>query len=271
MKAVLLIVAFTALAGAAWLVFRGSPSVETGAADSVSAPEGVARSVVTGSAVRVIRADKRTVQARKRVRVAVSTEDDDMTAADRRLYDAVQEAWDAEDVAAVRRTAAEAYGSENVEVRQQAVDALAWFGEKTLAELTPMMADADPDVAESARDAWESALVDIESAADRLHITRMALKAVSDAETLEMVGSQFSDAASELIDEEEDEAKAQRYRVEVVQTLVDLIGDGLSSERAVQAKEIYESVTCNEWISAEEAERYLRDPDGYEPPEDRGD
>lgn len=268
MKAVLLIVAFTALAGVAWLFFLGSPLIVTGATDEATVPEGGVQSAVTGSTIRVMRADARSGRARKRVREAVPPDDDDMTAADRKLYDAVQEAWDAEDVAAVRKAATEAYKSENVEVRQQAVDALAWFGEKTLAELTPMMVDADADVAESARDAWESALVDIESAADRLHITRMALKVVSDAETLEMVGSQFSDAASELIDEEEDEAKAQRYRVEVVQTLVDLIGDGLSSERAVQAKEIYESVTCNEWISAEEAERYLGDPDGYEPPED---
>lgn len=207
-----------------------------------------------------------TAKSAKRVRRMVARAVAPMSNADRKLYDAVQSALDDEDFAAVRAAAAAAYRSANAEVRQQAVDALGWFGEKALPELTPMMADADSDVAQSACDAWESGLSEMESAFDRVKVAQMALMVISDPDALTMIGSQFSNAATELIDGADD-AAADKYRVQVLQGIVDIMGDESNLERAKAAREIYESVTGHEWISVGEAEKYLADPSNYEPPE----
>lgn len=207
-----------------------------------------------------------TAKSAKRPRRMVTRSVASMSDADRKLYDAVQSALDDEDFAAVRVAAAEAYRSANAEVRQQAVDALGWFGEKALPELTPMMADADDDVAQSACDAWESGLSEMESAADRVKVARMALTVISNPDALTMIGSQFSNAATELIDGADDKS-ADEYRVQVLQGVVDIMGDESNLNRARAAREIYESVTGHEWISIDEAEKYLADPSNYEPPE----
>ena len=81
-----------------------------------------------------------------------------------------------------------------------------------------------------------------------------------------MIGSQFANAATELIDEEEDEALASQKRTEVIQALVDMI-EGGKPAHVEAASEIYEDVTGNKWISVDEAEKYLRDPDNYEEPD----
>ena len=207
-----------------------------------------------------------TAKSAKRVRRMVARAVAPMSNADRKLYDAVQSALDDEDFAAVRAAAAAAYRSANAEVRQQAVDALGWFGEKALPELTPMMADADSGVAQSACDAWESGLSEMESAFDRVKVAQMALMVISDPDALTMIGSQFSNAATELIDGADD-AAADEYRVQVLRGIVDIMGDESNLERAKAAREIYESVTSHEWISVGEAEKYLADPSNYEPPE----
>lgn len=210
------------------------------------------------------RAGKSSRKGTKRAKVAGKASD--MSAADQKLYDAVQDAWDSEDFGQTVKCALTAYKSSNPEVRQQAVDALGWFGEKALPELTPMMADSDEGVASSAQSAWELALSEVESAAERVGIAQLALQTISNADALQMIGSQFANAASDLINGEENEEKANGYRKDVVQGIVDIMGDKSNAARTEAAKEIYESVTCHEWVSIEEAEKYLANPENYEPP-----
>ena len=192
---------------------------------------------------------------------------DDMSAADRALYDAVQEALDAEDFARTRAAALRAYRSANPDVRLQAVEALGWFGEKALVDLVPMMGDANEDVAQEAANAWEGGLAEVEDTSLKLAFARTALKGISDANALTMIGAQFSSAATELVDAAEGD-EASRLRVEAIQTLVDLMDQPGSPKRAEVARELYEEITGHGWISLDEAERYLQDPENYEPPED---
>lgn len=192
---------------------------------------------------------------------------DDMSAADRALYDAVQDALDAEDFARTRAAALRAYRSANPDVRLQAVEALGWFGEKALVDLVPMMGDANEDVAQEAANAWEGGLAEVEDTGLKLAFARTALKAIANADTLTMIGAQFSSAATELIDAAEGEA-ASRLRVEAIQALVDLMDQPGSPKRAEISRELYEEITGHSWISLDEAERYLQDPENYEPPED---
>ena len=162
--------------------------------------------------------------------------------------------------------AEKALKSTNPDVRRDAVDALGWFGEEALAELTVWMADADEDVAQAAMGHWEDAVSELEDANERLQTSLFALNTLTDKDALTMIGSQFANAATELIDEEEDEALASQKRTEVIQALVDMI-EGGKPAHVEAASEIYEDVTGNKWISVDEAEKYLRDPDNYEEPD----
>ena len=192
---------------------------------------------------------------------------DDMSAADRALYDAVQEALDAEDFARTRAAALRAYRSANPDVRLQAVEALGWFGEKALVDLVPMMGDANEDVAQEAANAWEGGLAEVEDTSLKLAFARTALKAISDANALTMIGAQFSSAATEYIDEvDEGTEESLDRRVDVLQSLVDMIGSSNNSLSDV-GRDLYEEITGHNWINMDEAELYLKDPDNYEPPE----
>lgn len=187
--------------------------------------------------------------------------------ADRKLYDAVQEALDADDFERTRAAALKAYQSENPDVRQQAVEALGWFGEKSLVDLVTMMADSSEEVASAAANAWEVGLSDVADASLKFAIAQTALGAIGNPDTLTLVGAQFAASAMELIDGASDEKTAERRRVEAVQALVDLMGASATSKRAEVSRELYEEITGHRWVSIDEAERYLRDPENYEPPE----
>ena len=56
--------------------------------------------------------------------------------------------------------------------------------------------------------------------------------------------------------------------MEAIQALVDLMDQPGSPKRAEISRELYEEITGHNWISLDEAERYLQDPENYEPPED---
>lgn len=187
---------------------------------------------------------------------------------ERALCEAVQDALDAEDLERTLAAAAQAMRSENPEVRSHVVDALSWFGADALPELTIMMGDKDEDVAQSAINAWELGLDEIDEAAIRLNVSGMALRAVHGEDALESIRSRFANAATEMIDAEEEETAASAVRVKVIQTVVDMIGSQQQS-LSEAGRELYEEITGNEWRGFDEAERYLKDPDDYELPEDR--
>ena len=195
----------------------------------------------------------------------------DLPEKERKLCESIQAALDDENFAKVQELTKEAMSSALSEVRQQAVEALGWFGEKALPELTPLMGDRDENVARAAMDAWELALADVEKASERVSVAKLALTTITDPDALAMIGGQFSSAASEFVDAAEDDETALKRRTEVVQTVVDMIGNDEYPTRAKAAGEIYEEITGHAWISIDEAEKYLRDPDNYEPPEDRTD
>ena len=190
--------------------------------------------------------------------------------ADKKVAKSLQEALDEDDYDAVLKAAAEALKSDNPDVRQNAVDALGWYGEQALAELTVCMADPDEDVAQSAMNHWEEGVSEMESAHDKLQLTLYALNTIADEDALTMIGSHFACAAMELIDDEDDESRASKMRVEVVQALVDVMAAG-KDKNMEAAMDAYEEITGTDWISLEEAEKYLADPDNYEAPEKEDD
>ena len=188
-----------------------------------------------------------------------------LPAADRKLCEALQEALDADDAEKAISISAKLMASNNPEVRSHAVDALGWFGAEALPELTVLMGDTDESVAQSAINAWESGVSEIDDAAVRLKISGMAMKAIFSRDALQSIGAQFSSAATELIDAGGDANDAFDKRVEVVQSVVDMI-DSSNLALSDVGRELYEEITGHEWLNIAEAERYLDDPDNYEPP-----
>ena len=258
-----LAVAVVVVGGYVWLSRDDTTSRQRGKGQQTKQKVGKDR-VLRSKLVRTAKSDK---SAREKPRLKRRSGEHPYSAADQRLSDAIQEALEKEDLSAVIEAAEKALKSPNPDVRHDAVDALGWFGEKALTELTIWMADADEDVAQAAMGHWEEGVSELEDAKERLQTSLFALNALTDKDALTMIGGQFANAATELIDEEDDETRASQKRTEVVQALVDMIeGDKPASAEA--AREIYEDVTGNKWISVGEAEKYLRDPDNYEEPDD---
>jgi len=185
---------------------------------------------------------------------------------DKRLARAMQEALDADDYEAVMKTTAEALKAENPDVRHNAVEALGWYGVQALPELTICMADKDEDVAQAAMNHWEEGVAEMDDADEKLQISLYAINTLSDVDTLTMMSSHFASAAIELIDGEEDPDAAAQKRLEVVQSLVDVI-EGENEKSAEAAREAYDEITGSPWVSIEEAEKYLGDPENYEAPD----
>jgi hypothetical protein len=188
-----------------------------------------------------------------------------LSESDRKLCEAVQEALDANDAERTIAAAIQLMSSTDPEARSHAVDALGWFGVEALPELTALMGDANEDVAQNAINSWESGLSEIEEPSTRLKLSDMAMNALESKDALESIGAQFSVAATEYMDEDGTDEEVSNRRVEVLQSLVNMIGSP-NKRLSDVGHELYEEITGYEWISVSEAELYLRDPDNYEPP-----
>ena len=191
----------------------------------------------------------------KRVRPAVedvpeSEDDDDMSPADRRLMEAIEQGQDDEDLEQLVKIIPEVSVSTNAEVRTELVDALGWFGVQGMNHLLPFMADSDEDVRESAIENWTSALGDVEDEGMRAQMIGAVMQVLNDEDALESM-------ANELINMDEKIA---------LQTLVDIIEGGKAAPQGVAvAREQYEFLTGDEYTTIEAANQWLEE--NYEPPE----
>lgn len=200
---------------------------------------------------------------------------DTRSPADRELADRVQEALDAEDLKQTKALAAEALKSKNQEVRLDAVDALGWFGDKALLDLTRLMADKDREVAERARDHVETALMGMEDD-DMAFATAASFLEVygDDREASTMLFGILSSAGGQIVDPEDSTSveqvkKALGNRVGIVELLAGLIEKG--GETAASAKESYELITGEEWKGRAAADVWAADiemPESEEEPEE---
>ena len=211
-------------------------------------------------------AAKSRTSSKERQKIDMSDLFDHLKGDDRAIAEAIQKGLDDDDFKTVAAWAEKALKSESAEVRQHAVESLGWFGAQALPELTVWMSDRNEDVAQEAMEQWSGALTEVERADDRFSTALAAFGTISDKDMLQSIGMELSSAADEIIDGEEDETRAAEKRVLVVQALAEIIVNGAKVNSAA-AKEAFEDITGNEWISVEEAEKYLRDPENYEAPD----
>ena len=175
--------------------------------------------------------------------------DDDMSPADRRLMDAIEQGRDDDDLDRLVKIIPEVSASTNAEVRAELVDAIGWFDVKGMNHLLPFMADPDDDVRESAIDNWTSALGEVEDEKMRAQMIGAVMQVLTDEDALESM-------VNELIDMDEKVA---------LQTLVDVIEGGKAAPQGVAtAREQYEFLTGEEYTNIDAANQWLAE--NYEPP-----
>ena len=183
------------------------------------------------------------------VEEADGDDDDDLSPEDRKLMDAIEDARDRDDLAALRSLSAKALNAGSTEVREEMVDALGYFGVKALPELTPFLADADEDVRESAMNEWSIAVAAIEDEEEKLGIVELAMNVLSNEDSLETISGEYIGADEKL----------------AVESLLRIIEADGSKEGIDKAKETYEFVTGEEFTNRADAEKWIAEE--YEPPE----
>ena len=188
---------------------------------------------------------------------------DTYSSEDRKLADAVQAALDDDNLEQTRKAAAKAMKSENPEVRQEAVDALGWFDDKALVDLTKAMADKNADVAESARSHVENALMGMEDD-DRAFVlaSEYVKQFAEDEEAVTMFAGVLSSAGSRIIDPDdtdsaEDVAKAKGNRAGIVDIVDEMIGKG--GKLAEKGRELYEEIAGDAWTDRAAADEWAND------------
>ena len=164
------------------------------------------------------------------------------SSADQKLLRQADRAVENDDMNAARELAESALGSPNPVVREAAVDALAWFGEKTLVELTPFLSDAKGEIAEKAKDAWTQGLMEVEKDSVKATVIEVALRGIKDKDMIE-------DVANELVGIDE---------VCAIQTIYNL-SESASGATAAALREAYETITGEEWSGAKAAEKWLQE------------
>ena len=189
----------------------------------------------------------------QRPKPVISIEDDEedtRTQAEKDLAERIEKALDEEDVELAIACVDEAQKCGVAEIRQSMVDTLGWFGEKTLPELTPFLADADEDVRESAKNEWMMALSDIEDDNMKIRAVELAMRVLDAEDTLEDISGEFIGVDEKL----------------AVESIVRIVTEGKSPAGVEKAKEAYEFVTGDEWTDVAAAERWIAEE--YEPPEE---
>lgn len=180
--------------------------------------------------------------------IEAEEDDDDMSPEDRKRMDAISEAMEDDNFAAVTALIADVQTSTNAEVRSELVDALGSFGKKSLVELLPFMADPDPDVAENARDQWTMALGDVASERKKCKYIESAMSILTDEDALDSMMTELTDCDERL----------------AIQTIVNIVASG-TPKAVAAAKEQYEFITGDEYTDIAAAEAWLQE--NYEPEE----
>ncbi|MBO6166821.1 MAG: HEAT repeat domain-containing protein [Kiritimatiellae bacterium] len=206
-----------------------------------------------------------------------AAEEAELTPAEQKLSDAVQDALDDNDFSRVVENAREALKSDKEELRQQAVDALGWFGPKALKELTSAMLDKSEEVAESARAHMETALGGMDDQKMAFDYAATYLATFCDnKDAANMLSGIMTSTAIQFIDPDdpdsiEDIGKAKARRAEIVAKIQAIMAEGEAGEAV--AKDVYHTITGDEWTDAAAATAWANDiadpdPDESDEPEE---
>lgn len=225
-----------------WLVSRSRNEAPEPAVDENSAEQSVSKLISEARPA----AARRSPAARAK-KVATEKDDDEaevldawveeLPERDRKLGQAIVDASDKDDLAALKLLVDEARQSPNADVRQRMVEALGWFGKDAVGELSKFLTDANAEVAQSAFSEWDSAVDAVEDENFGLVASMEAMKVLTDEDNLQTAACRIESA---------DDRKA------AIEAIVEIVGSGNATAEKV-AKESYEFITGDEWVDAETA------------------
>lgn len=165
---------------------------------------------------------------------------DEVSAAERTILNSVDNALNAEDFEEVLRLTKKLENSTNEIARLRVVEALGWFDDAALPELTPFLMDADEGVRYSARDQWMASLDQVEDIDLKASVIEATMQVVTDPDLLEDIAFNFHDMPT----------------FTAIDSLVALIhGDNEAAAEA--ACETYSFLTGCEYSTLEDAQRWV--------------
>jgi len=182
---------------------------------------------------------------------SVAYAEERLEASEQKTIERIQEALDNEDLSALRKLLPHVRASSSVTVRRECVDALGWFGEKALVELTSFLSDVDSDVAQSAFNAWDSAVDQIDDEKFRVTVAQDVMLTLVDGEMVDNVSAKIKGALD------------AKLAVDAVLEILSKAKRGSAADKA--ARETYEFVTGEPFTDAEAAAVWLKE--NYTPPE----
>lgn len=186
---------------------------------------------------------KPAVAGKARPAVAAVEADVELSEADQKQLDVIQDALDEENFVEVRRLAEKLIDHPSPEVRQRAVEALQWFGAKALESLTPFLADSSEDVREEAMSAVEQALSEMESESAKIAYIEslFQIKGACDEDGLTML-------SGELLGLDDSAA--------VVDAAVRVITANSNPAAVAEMRDVYEFVTDEPYTTPEAAQQW---------------
>ena len=172
-------------------------------------------------------------------------EDVELSAEDQKTMDLIQDALDADNLKDAETLAQQVVNHPVAEIRQRAVEALRWFGDKAVASLMPFLADSDEDVRTSALDAVETGFAQMENEHAKLRYIEslMRIRNVCSEDCLTMLTGQLTGMEDE---------------VGVVQAAVRIIEGNENPDSVKAMKEVYEFATGDEYTTRDAAETWCK-------------
>ena len=158
------------------------------------------------------------------------------------LVDAIDKAYDANDLKATLALAPKAVMAEEKAVREAMVWSLGWFGKPALSELILFLADSDEEIANDALRHFNDILQEFEDDEERIGTVELVMTKVTSPEILEDVAMEYLGV---------DDRRA-------VESLVRVIEHGTEAGRR-QALETYESVTGERFSTPQAAQKWVED------------
>lgn len=169
--------------------------------------------------------------------------DPPLSARDEEFISATELTMQNNDIQAARQMGEMAVKSTRPEVRLAAVRMIAWFGPRTIAELTPYLADADEGVAMEAAAEWKRIFANECNDREKLDVAALVMNRLTSETMLDELG------VENVFNEVDDEGAA-------VEVLIGVIKTGTPAGVKF-AKNAYDTVTGEAWKDEPAARKWI--------------
>lgn len=169
--------------------------------------------------------------------------DPPLSARDEEFISATELTMQNNDIQTARQLGEKAVRSSRPEVRLAAVRMIAWFGPRTIAELTPYLADADEGVAMEAAAEWKRIFANECNDREKLDVAALVMNRLTSETMLDELG------VEDVFNEVDDEGAA-------VEVLIGVIKTGTPAGVKF-AKNAYDTVTGEAWKGESAARKWI--------------